>query len=150
MREKEDHEVKFAHLYDRIDDLEQYSRRNCLLFVGIEERDDKDMDALVLNVCKSELEVEASLEDIERSHRLGARIRQHGMWGDDAEASQRRQQRHRPIVVKFNSYRKRQAVFAAKKKLKGNQKAILENLIKEKLTICNIAKEAVGQKRLDC
>ena len=53
MGEKEDHEVKFAHLYDRIDDLEQYSRTNCLLFVGIEERDDEDTDALVLDVCNS-------------------------------------------------------------------------------------------------
>ena len=56
MGKKEDHEVKSAHLYDRIDDLEQYSRRNCLLFVGIEERDDEDKDALVLDVCTSELE----------------------------------------------------------------------------------------------
>ena len=55
MGKKEDHNVKFAHLYDRIDDLEQYSRRNCLLFVGIEERDDEDTDALVLDVCNSEL-----------------------------------------------------------------------------------------------
>ena len=62
-RKKADHEVKFAQLYDRIDDLEQYSRRNCLLFVGIKERDDEDMDALVLDVCNSELEVEVSLED---------------------------------------------------------------------------------------
>ena len=112
--EKEDHEVKFAHLYDRIDDLEQYSRRNCLPFVGIEERDDEDTDALVLDVCNSELEVEVSLEDTERSHRLSSRIHQQGEWGDNAEASQRRQQRQRPIIVKFNSYRKRQTVFAAK------------------------------------
>ena len=41
---KEDHEVKFAHLYDMINDLEQYSRGNCLLFVSIKERDDEDMD----------------------------------------------------------------------------------------------------------
>ena len=73
----------------------------------MEERDDEDTDALVLDVCNSELEVEISLEDSERSHRLGASIRQQGEWGDDAEASKRRQQRHRPIIVKFNSYRKR-------------------------------------------
>ena len=99
---KDDHEVKFAHLFDRID--EQYSRRNCLLFVGIEERDDEDADALVLDVCNSELEVEVSLEDTEGSHRLGARIHQQGEWNDNAEASQRSQQTHRPIIVKFNSY----------------------------------------------
>ena len=104
MGKKKDHEVKFVHLSDRIDDLEQYSRRNRLLSVGIEERDDEDMDALVLDVCNSELEVQVSLEDIERSHRLAARIHQQGEWSDNAEASQRRQQRHRPIIVKFNSY----------------------------------------------
>ena len=145
---KEDHEVKFAHLYDRIDDLEQYSRRNCFLFVGIEERDDEDTDALVLDVCNSELEVEVSLEDVERSHRLGARIHQQGKWSDNAEACQRRQQRHRPVIVKFNSHRKRQAVFPAKKKLKGNRKAILENLTKERLRVFNIAKEAVGHRNV--
>ena len=136
------------HLYDRIDDLEQYSRRNCLLFVDMEERDDEDTDALVLDVCNSELEVQVSLEDIERSHRLGAIIHQQGEWSDNAEASQRRQQRHRSIIVKFNSYRKRQAVFAAKKKLKGSRKAILENLTKERLKICNIAKEAIGDRNV--
>ena len=106
MGDKEDHEVKFAHLYDRIDDLEQYSRRNCLLFVGIEERDDEDTDVLVLDVCNSELEAEVSLENTERSHRLGARIHQQGEWSENAEASQRRQQRHRPTIVKFNSYQR--------------------------------------------
>ena len=104
MGKKEDYEVKVAHLYDRIDDLEQYSRRNCLLFLGIEERDDEDTDALVLDVCNSELEVEVSLEDIERSHRLGAGKHQQGEWSDNAEASQRRRQRHRPIIVKLNFY----------------------------------------------
>ena len=143
---KEDYEVKVAHLYDRIDDLEQYSRRNCLLFLGIEERDDEDMDALVLDVCNSELEIEVSLEDIEWSRRLGAGKHQQGECSNNAEASQRRRQRHRPIIVKLNFYRKRQAVLATKKKLKGNRKAILENLIKERLRICNIAKEAIRHR----
>ena len=96
----------------------------------------------MLDVCNSELEEQVSLKDIERSHRLGARIHQQGEWSDNAEASERRQQRHRLIIVKFNSYRKRQAVFAAKKKL------ILENLTKERLKICNIAKEAVGHRNV--
>ena len=143
----EDHDVKFAHLYDRIDDLERKSRRNFLLFVGIEERKDEDRDALVLDICNSELEVQVSLEDIERSHRLGARIHQQKEWCNNAEASQRRQQGHRPIIVKFNSCRKTQAVFVAKK-LKGNRKAILENLTKERLRICNIAKETVGHRNV--
>ena len=101
----------------------------------------------MLDVCNSDLEVEVSLEDIETSHRLGARLHHQGQWDDNAKANQRRQQRHISIILKFNSYGKRQAVFAAKK-LKGNQKVILENLAKERLRICNIAKEAVGHRNV--
>ena len=97
----------------------------------------------MLDVCNSYLEVEVSLGDNEMSYRLGARIHHQGKWGDNAEATQRRQQRRRSIILKSNSYSRRQAVFASKKKLNGNRKAILENLTKERLRICNIAKEAV-------
>ena len=94
---KDHHKVKFANLYDRIDDLEQYSRINCLLFVGIEERDTKDTHALVLDVCNSELEVEVSLEDIERSHRLGARIRQQGRCRSKSKKTTKTQTYHSAI-----------------------------------------------------
>ena len=43
----------------------------------------------MFDVCNSELEVQVSLEDIERSHRLGASIHQQEEWCDNAEASQR-------------------------------------------------------------
>ena len=57
----------------------------------------------MLDVCYSELKIQVSLEGIERSHRLGARIHQQEEWCDNAEAGQRRQQRHRPIIVKFKT-----------------------------------------------
>ena len=106
-------------------------------------------DALMLDVCNSELEVEVYYWKTLRGL-IGCVLEYASKesGGDDAEASQRRQQRHRPIIVKFNSCRKRQAVFAAKKKLKGNQKAILENLIKERLRIFNIAKVAVEHRNI--
>lgn len=56
---------------DRIDDLEQYSRRNCLKFRGIPESKDEDTDQLIIKSCNETLGVMVESTDISRSHRVG-------------------------------------------------------------------------------
>ena len=77
------------------DNAEQYSRRNCLRISGIQETDAENTDDLVLNLARS-IDVELSLGDIDRSHRLG---KPGNATGDTP--------RPRDTVVKFVSYRSR-------------------------------------------
>lgn len=55
---------------EAVDNAEQYSRRNCLHIIGIQETDNKVLDDIVINLARS-IDVELSLQDIDRSHRLG-------------------------------------------------------------------------------
>ena len=43
-------------LEDEIDDQQQYSRRNCLLLHGIEEKQKEDVEGLVMDVLDKKLE----------------------------------------------------------------------------------------------
>lgn len=105
-------------LMDRTDELEQYQRRNSLRIFGREELPGENTDEIVLEVAKK-LRVPLSLNDIDRSHRVGRK-----------EAGKKR-----PIIVKFISYRKRREMFAAKRQLKNTGTTIREDLTRQRLTI---------------
>ena len=120
MINKEVNEIR-KDLGAQIDELEQYGRRNAVRVFGIPEikRNKKDgpvkfenTDALVLNVFKNKLNLNLSYHDISRSHRVG----------------KPRDGRPRPIIVKFVSYRRKREVFSCKKKLKGTDLTITEDL----------------------
>ena len=85
----------------KIEDLEQYSRRNCLILGGYEEKKQENTDSIVQDTFREKLKVELTLDDIERTHRLGGRRKQEEELEPAAS---------RPIVIKFCSYRKRQEV----------------------------------------
>ena len=55
----------------KFDDIEQYSRRSCLILTGIKEQKGKNTDNLVLNVLSTHLGIKLDLYEIDRSHRLG-------------------------------------------------------------------------------
>ena len=98
------------NIEDRLDDLEQYSRKLCLKFSGIPENIDEDTDTLILNTVNNFLlPPEHNKLDkfaICNSHRLGP-PRRHG------------QTRPRDIIVRFVRYRDRASVYNNKKNLKG-------------------------------
>ena len=81
--------------------------------------------------------MELTLDDIERTHRLGGPRKQEE--GLEPAAS-------RPIIVKFCSYRKRQEVFARKKLLKGSGLVLMENLTQTRFNLFRKVKEVVGLK----
>ncbi|KAJ4447843.1 hypothetical protein ANN_09851 [Periplaneta americana] len=88
----------------KVDDLEQYQRRQCVRIFGIEEEVGENTDKLVVELATN-IGVELKVEDIDRSHRVGRTTRDG---------------RPRTIIVKFCSYRKRSEVFFNKKRLKGS------------------------------
>ena len=110
-----------------IDDSEQYTRRNCLIFAGLTEEDEgENTDELVRGVCKEKLDIDLDVSDIDRSHRLGTALRRRE--GDQ------RSGRPRNLIVKFTNYRAREKVYGARMKLrKFDQKIFInENLTKER------------------
>ena len=58
---------KLALCENAVDDLEQYGRRNCLLFLGIKEATGEDCDEEVINLCRERLHIEIMPTMIERA-----------------------------------------------------------------------------------
>ena len=100
----------FDTLECKIDDLEQYFRRNCIKITGVSENKDENSDDVALNVINKLIlgpeKISISIDKIERSHRVG----------------KPRGNRPRDIIVKFTSYRDRALVYAKKSNLKKYNK----------------------------
>ncbi|XP_071943389.1 uncharacterized protein [Antedon mediterranea] len=103
---------QISNIETRLDYLEQYSRRNNLRFYGLQDST-KSTDDLVAEVIRDKMGITFKSDDIEVSHRIGPIT-----------------DKPRPIIVRFNSIRTRNNVFAAKSKLKGMPVYISEDLTK--------------------
>ena len=89
----------------KVDDLEQYGRRNALRIQNNwPEEEGEDTDQIVRQMCTDLLDVQLQAGDIGRSHRVGRKDRTYD--------------RPRAIIVKFPTYRIREKVFRSRKKLK--------------------------------
>ena len=86
---------------ERLAELEQYSRRNCLNFTGVPEVRDENAVQLALDLAKM-ANVKLDRADIDRAHRIGA---PKAATGDQSRPPPR------PLVVKYVSYLKREAVW---------------------------------------
>lgn len=118
-------------LESKIDDLEQYQRRQCLRVFGVSETDGEDTDKLAIDVAKK-IGVDLSVNDIDRSHRIG----------------RKETDRPRPVIVKFVSYRKRNELFRSKKNLRGTGIVIREDLTKKRHALLQEAITKFGLKNV--
>ena len=109
---------------------EQYSRRNCLRLFGYPEKHSENTDKIVMELANNALKVDLSLEDIEKSHRVGPK-KEPGEKGG----------KPRGIIVKFKSYRKRMEVVKNRRKLKGTKYVIVEDLTAKNQKLLNEARE---------
>ena len=121
----------------KLDELETYSRRNCLIFHGIsgsKHESHSDLEEKVLElICK--LNIPDWLPDgsiIDRGHRLGKWIKS----------------KQRPVIVKFTSYRHRSKVWLNKKYLKGSGSSISESLTGRRLILYQESKEFFGKENV--
>lgn len=121
----ETRDKKIEALENKIDDLEQYQRRQCLRIFGVAEEATEDTDKIIMEVAQR-IGVDVQPQDIDRSHRVGRR---------DISNN-----RPRPIIAKFVSYRKRSEMFSNKKRLKGSGVTLREDLTAMRH---NILKEAI-------
>ena len=117
-----------------IDDLEQYSRRNCLLLHGVVETNTECTDDIIIITCAEELGIDVKQEDLDRSHRLGK--------------VKRNDNKPRPIVVKFAHYAVRNKVFSNKKKLKGKKLLITESLTVYRMKLLDEARQKYGVRNV--
>lgn len=108
----------------KIDDLEQYQRRNNIRIFGVPEEERENTDNIVINIA-SDMGMKIDYCDIDRSHRVG----KPDNYRDKA----------RPIIVKFVSYRTRAAFFQRKRNMKGSGVTIREDLTATRLKLLNDA-----------
>ena len=111
---REDLDEKLTCIMEKLDDIEQYSRRNCLLFTGIVEKNDENTDLLIMNTCQGSMGTELSLQDIDRSQGIGIKAQREAV-PESEENGQVKHQNVRPIIVKVTLYRRRQQVFQQRK-----------------------------------
>ena len=66
-------EKQLTKVQTAIDDIEQYSRRNCLIFNGIQEQEEshENPKLIMVDICHKNLGVNLSQGDLDRMHRLG-------------------------------------------------------------------------------
>ena len=121
-----------SKLEDKLDDLQQYSRRNCLLVHGIDEKPNEDTTQLALDLFNSNMNVNITLNDITRSHRIGKKTNK----------------KTRPIIVKFLSYRPRKLVYDNKKKLKNTRKLVTESLTKRRFSLLSTCHATFGKSNV--
>ena len=96
------------YLEDKLDDLENRSRRQNIVLHGVEEDANETWDQTeekVLSVIRDKLKIELVTEQLERSHRIGTK----------------RPGRVRPIVCKFLSDKTKQLVLKNSNKLRGTR-----------------------------
>jgi len=99
---------KLIEFQNNCEELEQYSRRNCLLIAGIKQSDNEETDKIVMGLAsKMKIQPPVTVSDIDKSHRLPSG----------------------KIIVKFVSRNTRDAIFS-KKKTAGENIFITESLTK--------------------
>ncbi|XP_071834553.1 uncharacterized protein [Apostichopus japonicus] len=97
---------------DKMNDLDQYSRKNCVRVFGIKENANEKPTELLINLAKNQLGVDITPSSIDRAHRVGTLI----------------ENRIRAIIVKFQSHKDCKSFIKNRRKLKGSGIVIKEDL----------------------
>ena len=121
---------KQKSLSSEIDELEQYSRRNCLTLHGVNESNDENTNEIKIKTFSEELGVKIKEDDIDTSHRLGK--------------PKRKDSKPRPIIVKFARYAVRREIFINKRNLKGKRLLITESLTSSRMQLLGDAQTKYG------
>ena len=116
-----------SKLGDSVDELEQYSRRNCLLLHGVRELEGENKNDIIMKTMKEEIDIDIRQQDLDQKHRV-----------DNTKVC--KEGKSRLIIIKFSRYYVHSAVDKKKKKV----------LITERLTAKRVGllQEAQGKYRL--
>ena len=103
-------ETRLRTLEGQMIDQEARSRRNNLLFFGVQEKEGEHCTAEVKNIIKNELKLNPAGMLIQRAHRLGGPKTKNAI-GQSTN-------RPRPIIVNFLNYNDKEEIRAARHKLR--------------------------------
>ena len=120
--------TKIETLEQKVDQAEQYSRRNCLRISRFNEEPLENTDNIVMQLA-ADIDSDVQLSEIDRSHRVGN------------PTKPRLKPRH--IIIKFATYRSRQKFYRQRTLLKerGHQGVVVnEDLTSQKFEARNLAK----------
>jgi len=118
---------------NRIDALETYSRKNCLVLHGVTETEGEDSLSVAINLLNEKLKIpnfQLCEDMVDNCHRLGSS----------------RADSKRPIIIKFISYMHRHKVWSNKKILKTTGFLLTESLTKRRATLFKQAREKFGAR----
>ena len=121
-------------LDNSVNQLEQYSRRNCIRIFGIEEKQGENTDQLICEVAKT-MKIDLQANDIDRSHRVGKKPEKNEVKKPNEK------EKYRGIIVKLCSYRVRQRLILNRRKLNGSGISIHEDLTVKTLQLLNVAQK---------
>ena len=116
----------------KFEELEQYSRRNCLVVHGAAEKPGENTNAIICDIAKEKFKQDIVMTDIDRSHRIGQR----------GKSDRNGRPKTRPIIVKFSRYDQRALFYARRKELKGTNIYVHENLTGERQGWLNEARKS--------
>lgn len=117
---------------EKVDELEQYTRRNNVRIFGIPEDNNEDLEDKVINLCQSKGNILIKPEYIDRIHRLGPQ--KDGF--------------HRPIIIKFVSYKYRRILVNNKKNFAGSKIVVKEDLTKNRHNLLKYAGKKLGYRNV--
>ena len=137
--EKENRQLKNA-----VDRLENQSRRNNLVFYGIDESDNETWEKCeesVRTVLADKFSVKAEEIEIERAHRLG-RKRHPAPAADDDQARQGGVpgEKPRPVIIKLLNWKQKEEILQAARGKRDSQVKISEDF---SLTVRNTRKRLI-------
>ena len=116
----------------KVDDLEQYTRRNSVRISGIPEAKNESCETEMLKLANDVLQLDPPLEprDIDRTHRVGRQP-------EDPS-------KPRAIILKLATYRQRRRIMDARNKLKDHTPKIYinEDLTRLRTNLCFHARRA--------
>ncbi|XP_072028002.1 uncharacterized protein [Amphiura filiformis] len=129
-----------TQLENRVEEAEQYSRRNCLLLHGVPEKPKEDTTAVAVEIIRDKLDLDFEYYDFDRTHRLGK--------PNKTDQNTSAKPRPRPIIMKFISYADRAQVYQTKRELKHSGMLITENLTATRMNLYRVAQQMVKDERI--
>lgn len=106
-------------LRNKMDSLEQYTRRNSIRLFGVPEQENEDTLKLVKEILTEKMELPETCCLIDRCHRLKSK---------NASKNNATNARPNAIIIKFMSYNAKMSVNQRKKALKGTGWVITDDL----------------------
>ena len=132
-------EQMITELEQKVDNIEQYMRRDCLTVTGIKESLNENTDELIIDMAKSKLNVELTPTDISRSHRIP---------GGPPRPDTLNNGSPRAIIVKFATYNARKKVYSSRRLLKDSPDKMFINevLTRKRSALAFQARQLIKQR----